>query len=206
MAKVKGLDVIAVTDHNSALNLPQAMAAGGAYGVQVIPGLEVASKEDVHMLAYFETLEAALAFGEVVHAHLPDIQNNPQLFGRQLVVGEDDQIVSEYERLLIAATDFSLSDLEKEIRKHGGCAIPAHINRTSNGMIGALGLMPPLPQYPVVEVSPGIACPEYATKGRVILHSSDAHALECIQERVFALEAEEGTAQAVVARLKNEGA
>ena len=82
MARLKGLDVIAITDHNCALNLPRRLAAGKAMGVQVIPGLEVASKEDVHVLAYFETLESP-GLRELVDAHLPWVQNQPELFGRQ---------------------------------------------------------------------------------------------------------------------------
>ena len=102
----------------------------------------------------------------------------------------DDQVVGEEERLLIGATDLSLARCAEEIRSRGGVAVPAHINRGSNGMIGALGLMPFLPEYPVVEVYPGVACPEYALKGRFVLHSSDAHRLEDIQERVFSLDVE----------------
>ena len=74
------------------------------------------------------------------------------------------------------------------VRAFGGVPVPAHINRGSNGMIGALGLMPFLPDYPVVEVHPGIPCPAYATKGRFVIHSSDAHRLEDIQERIFSLD------------------
>ena len=81
MAKVMGLDAIALTDHNTTRNLPQAMAAGEAYGVTVLPGMEVSSKEDVHILGYFPSLEAALAAGDEVYSHLPDIMNKADLFG-----------------------------------------------------------------------------------------------------------------------------
>ena len=79
--------------------------------------------------------------------------------------------------------------------------MPAHINRGSNGMIGALGLMPFLPEYPVVEVYPGVDCPAYAVKGRFVLHSSDAHRLEDLQERTFSLDAQP-TAQDVMRLLR----
>lgn len=204
MAKLKGLDVIAVTDHNAALNLPQAMRAGDAYGIHVIPGLEVTSREEVHMLAYFDSVEAAMAFGEVVDSRLPDIQNNPSLFGRQIIIGEDDQEVGELSKLLIAATDFSVEQLDAVVQEYKGVLIPAHINRTSNGMIGALGLMPSLPAYPVVEVYAHLECPAYATKGRKVLYSSDAHHLDQIQERVFSIEASAPTASAVMEQLRRE--
>ena len=198
MASLKGLDVIALTDHNAARNLPDAMEAGHSLGVQVIPGLEVTSREEVHMLAYFETLEAALAFGALIDTHLPEVKNCPELFGRQIMMKNGDIEDGEMEKLLISATDFSVEELAQQIENHGGIAVPAHINRGSNGILNALGLMPPLPEYPIVEVYKPLPYPEYATKGRFMLHSSDAHRLSDILERDFWLEAEEKTANAVM--------
>ncbi len=204
MAKIKGLDVIAVTDHNTALNAEDAMAAGREYGVAVIPGMEITSREEVHMLAYFDTLEDALNASEEVYAHLPAISNQPMLFGNQIIMRDGDTPSGTLDKLLINATDLSVDEVCKLVRKHHGIPLPAHINRGSNGMIGALGLMPFLPEYPMVEVYKGVTCPAYATKGRFLLHSSDAHRLEDIQEQVFELPAEP-TAQAVLEllRLKN---
>ena len=187
MARVKGLDVIALTDHNTALNTPEAAAAGAEYGVQVIPGMEITTREEVHMLGYFHSVAQALAAGEEVYAHLPDIKNQPALFGNQIIMRGGDEPAGALDRLLINATDLSVDEVCALIRAHNGIPVPAHINRGSNGMIGALGLMPPLPQYPVAEVYAGVPCPPYAVKGRFILHSSDAHRLEDIQERVFSL-------------------
>ena len=197
MARVKGLDVIALTDHNTALNTPEATAAGEAYGVQVIPGMEVTSREEVHMLGYFPSVREALAAGEEVYAQLPQVQNQPALFGNQIIMGAEDTPSGTLEKLLINATDLNVEEVCALIRAHGGVPVPAHINRGSNGMIGALGLMPFLPEYPVVEVYPCVACPAYAVKGRFVLHSSDAHRLEDIQERTFSLNAQP-TAQDVM--------
>ena len=190
MAKIKGLDVIAITDHNTALNAEDAMAAGEEYGVAVIPGMEITSREEVHILGYFYRLEDALKAGEEVYAHLPAIQNQPLLFGNQIIMRDGDTPSGTLDKLLINATDLSVDEVCRLVRSHGGVPIPAHINRGSNGMIGALGLMPFLPEYPVVEIYPGVDCPTYASNGRFILHSSDAHHLEDIQERVFELNAE----------------
>lgn len=191
MAKVLGLDAIALTDHNTALNLPEAMKAGEAYGVTVLPGMEISSKEDVHILGYFPSLEAALAAGEEVYSHLPEIMNHAELFGNQYIIGEEDEIVGTLDKLLINATDLSVDEVSKLIEKHGGIVVPAHINRGSNGMIGALGLMPFLPQFPIAEVYPGVDCPAYATKGRFQLHSSDAHRLDAMHGPEFMLAVEE---------------
>ena len=197
MAKVLGLDVIALTDHNTALNLPQAVAAGLEYGVIVLPGMEISSREDVHILGYFPSLEAALAAGNEVYAHLPEVRNEPALFGNQLVIGEEDQIAGTLEKLLINATDLTVEAVCALVLRHGGVPVPAHINRGSNGMIGALGLMPFLPEHPVIEVSPDVDCPAYATKGRFQLHSSDAHRLEALREPRFYLDVDEKSAAGV---------
>lgn len=203
MAKVKGLDVIALTDHNTALNVPEAIRAGEAYGVGVIPGMEVTSREEVHLLAYFDTAETALAFGERIDRHLPEVQNREGLFGNQIIIGAQDAPTGRLDKLLLNATDLSLSELEQLAAAWGGLTVPAHINRGANGLLGALGLMPPLPRYPIAEVYPRIPCPEVATRGRFVLCSSDAHRLEDIAEREFSLEAEAPTAQVVLASLRS---
>ena len=105
------------------------------------------------------------------------------------------------EKLLINATDLSIDETCALVRKHNGVPIPAHINRGSNGMIGALGLMPFLPEYPVVEIYAAVDCPAYASNGRFILHSSDAHRLEDIQEKVFELAAAP-TVEAIVGHIE----
>ena len=201
MAKIKGLDVIAITDHNCALNAEDAMNAGREYGVAVIPGMEITTREEVHMLGYFYKLEDALAAGEEVYAHLPDVQNNPMLFGNQIIMRDGDTPSGTVDKLLLNATDLSVEETCELVRRHRGVPVPAHINRGSNGMIGALGLMPFLPEYPVVEIYAAIDCPKYASNGRFILHSSDAHRLEDIQEQVFELAAEP-TVEAVVGMIE----
>ena len=201
MARVKGLDVIALTDHNTALNTLEAAAAGEAYGVQVIPGMEITSREEVHILGYFSSVQDALAAGDTVYAHLPQVENQPALFGNQIIIGPDEAPSGTLGKLLINATDLSVAEVCALVRSFGGVPVPAHINRGANGMIGALGLMPFLPEYPVVEVYPGVACPAYATKGRFVLHSSDAHRLEDLQERTFSLDVQP-TAEDVVRLLR----
>lgn len=203
MARVKGLDLIAITDHNSALNVRQAMLAGEAYGVSVVPGMEVTSREEVHILAYFRTLEADLAFGAEVYAHLPDIQNRRELFGNQMIIGDGDETAGTVDKLLLNAISLSVDEITRLAAEYGGVCVPAHINRGANGMIGALGLMPPLPSYPVIEVAARLPCMEVATRGRRVLHSSDAHRLEDIAERTFALDLPEASPVALVEWMKN---
>lgn len=202
MACVNGLSLIALTDHNTTRNVPEAIEAGKEYGVAVLPGMEITSKEEAHILGYFPTLEDALAAGEEVYACLPDVTNDPSLFGNQLIKTEGDQDGGILSKLLINATTLSVDEVEQLIKRHNGVTVPAHINRGHNGMIGALGLMPFLPQFPIIETAAAIDCPAYATKGRFQLHSSDAHRLEDIQDQVFSLPLEEPTAEAAFRFLK----
>ena len=184
MAKLKGLDAIAICDHNSARNLP-------------------AAQEEVHLLGYFETVEAALAFGEMLRGHLPNKKNKPQFFGRQLVMNSDDEIIGEEEALLIGATDLPLAEAAAQVTAFGGVPVPAHINRGANGLLINLGLMPPEPFYSTVEVWRLLPCDEGALRGRHVLHSSDAHYLGDIQEREHALRLREGTTSALLAWMRS---
>lgn len=185
MASLKGLDAIAVTDHNCARNLPYVKEAADAFHLILLPGMEITTREEVHVLGYFPTVEAAVEAGEFFGEHLPPMKNRPDFFGRQLVVNTDDEILAEEERLLIGATDLSLARCVEEIRRRGGVAVPAHINRGGNGLLVNLGMMPPSPDFPVVEVWPGLPVEEQAVAGRRVLNASDAHQLGSIREAVF---------------------
>ena len=193
MARLKGLDLIAVTDHNTARQLPAMEAACRATGVNLLPGIELNTREEVHLLAYFQTVPDALAFSDRIYDLLPGIPNMPDFFGRQVVMDDQDIETGSEPRLLISALDMDLDGLVREIRAFRGLAVPAHINRGSNGILNALGFLPPGADFAALEVSEGLPCPG-ETSGRKILHSSDAHRLEDIFERVFALELPEPTA------------
>ncbi len=202
MAHLKGLEVIAITDHNLSRNLSQAFLAGQTYGVGIVGGIEITTREEVHMLGYFPSLALAIGAGEECYAHLPDTKNHPSLFGNQWITGDEDEPIEQVSKLLINATDLSVDDAVALIEKYEGIAIPAHINRGSNGMLGALGMMPPLPTFPVVEVYKALDCPQNAMDGRFVIHSSDAHRLEDLPERSYTLLAKEATAEAVFAQIK----
>lgn len=193
MARLKGLDLIAVTDHNTARQLPAVEAACQATGVNLLPGLELNTREEVHLLSYFRTVGDALRFSDHIYRWLPDIPNMPDFFGRQVLMDEDDRETGVEPKLFISALDIDLDSLTREIRAFGGLPVPAHINRGSNGILNALGFLPPGADFAALEISEGLPCPgDYS--GWKILHSSDAHHLEDIFERVFSLELPEPTA------------
>ncbi len=189
MAFIKQLDAIAVCDHNSARNLPAMKAVADMMNVLLLPGMELTTREEAHMLCYFRSVEACVAFGEEIYAHLPPIPNNEKFFGRQQVMDAQDEEVAAEERLLISALDLSFEACAARIHAAGGLCVPAHINRGSSGVLNALGFLPGGARYDALEVSRQVAPPALDLSGWRLLESSDAHYLENILEPTFAIEA-----------------
>ena len=184
MAVLKGLDMIAVADHNSAANLPAVSAVAQAAGLALLPAMELNTAEEVHLLTYFPTVQQAIACSDAVYAYLPEIENAPAIFGRQQVMDADDEPVREEKKLLISALTLGLDELTEMVRSFGGAAVPAHINRSSNGILGALGFIPPGADFAALEISIGLPLPHKGLPQMKHLHSSDAHYLQDIFERV----------------------
>lgn len=197
MAFIKQLDVIAVCDHNSARNLPAIKEAADMMNVLLLPGMELTTKEEAHMLCYFKTVEECTAFGEEIYRHLPPIPNNEKFFGRQQVMNAQDEEIAAEERLLISALDLSFEECAGRIREAGGLCVPAHINRGSNGVLNALGFLPENVHYDALEISKKVTMPPVRLDGYRLLESSDAHYLENILEPQFALSARERSIPAV---------
>ena len=189
MAYIKGLQAIAVTDHNTGRNLPYVKEAADHYGLIFLPGMEITTKEEVHLLGYFKDVETAVEVGEIFSSHLPPMKNKPDFFGNQLVMNTDDEVVDVEDRLLIGATDLDLEECTRIIREHGGAAVPAHINR-GHGLLTNLGLFPAEPEFPVVEVRNELDVNDKLIGNRRRLQSSDAHHLGDILEAVYDLPAE----------------
>lgn len=203
MAKIKGLDIIAVCDHNTCRNLPAVKECCDAYGLLLLPGMELTTQEEVHMLCYFQDVETALVFSDEVKKHLPQKKNNPKFFGHQYVMDSDDNILAEEDALLIGATDLPLREAAELCRAFSGVPVPAHINRGSNGLLINQGFMPEEPSFSAVEVWRMLPCDEKILTGRHVLHSSDAHYLGDIQEREHALRLEHRTAEALLEWMKS---
>lgn len=143
MAAVKGLDVIALTDHNSCRNCPAAVFHGNAYGVAVIPGMELTTEEEIHVICLFPALENALAFDELIYSRLLPIPNREDIFGRQQIMNEKDEVIGIRENLLINATSVSFDEAFPLVRSYGGIAYPAHVDKTSTSLLSNLGFVPP---------------------------------------------------------------
>jgi len=202
MSKLKELDMIAVTDHNTAMHLPAIKAVADVMGLPILPGLELTTREEAHLLAYFLTVEEAVAFSQEIYPFLPAIPNRPDLFGPQTQLNEDDEPVREEEKLLISALDLGVDELVPMILERGGLAVPAHINRGSNGILNALGFLPPQLPFSALEVSRDLPLPQKGLPDLPRLHSSDAHYLENILEREVFLELDEPSPQAFFKSIK----
>jgi PHP family Zn ribbon phosphoesterase len=175
----QGLDIIAVCDHNSAGNAVAVIQAGKQHGIHVLPGMEVCSREEVHILTIFKDMEQALAMQAYVYEHLPG-NNPPGVFGDQILVDENDQKIGENTRMLIGATELGLHDIVDKAHELKGICIASHVDRPAYGILSQLGFIPPDLMLDGIEVSfrmPLKKTWDTNTNGRALpcVTSSDAH-------------------------------
>jgi PHP family Zn ribbon phosphoesterase len=174
-----GLDVIGISDHNSSENTPAVVRAARDRNITVLPGMEVTSKEEVHILAIFDTVGKALQLQEIVYEHLHG-ENDAAAFGLQVVVNEDHDVLGFNNRLLAGATELSIEQVVDSICGLEGLAIAAHIDRETFGILGQLGFIPEDLRLDGLELSANTS-PEEAKRrhpecaGLAFLRSSDAH-------------------------------
>jgi PHP family Zn ribbon phosphoesterase len=170
-----GLQAIGVCDHNSAANAAAVQSAARGRDLAVLPGLEVTSREEVHLLTFFENAEELAAFAGLVSAHLSGT-NEPSLFGEQIVVDERGEPLELEERLLAGATDLGAAELAEAAHRQRGLVIAAHIDREAFSVVSQLGFIPRELGLDAVELSvhAGAEGP-YRRHGYPIVRSSDAH-------------------------------
>lgn len=143
MAALIGLDVIALTDHNTCKNCAAFLHAAKAYGVAALPGMELTTMEEIHVLFYFRNLEDAMTFDAYVEQRILAIPNRPKFFGEQILVNTDDEPCGSYPTLLISATDISFTEAFRLARRFHAVAVPAHIDKSSTSLLSQLGMVPP---------------------------------------------------------------
>lgn len=178
------LDLIAICDHNTAENVAATMREGARQGIAVLPGMEICSREEVHLVTLFKSIEADLKMQEFIYKHL-DGNNQPEVFGHQVVADEHDQVLGENPRLLIGATGLGLIDVVKKAHHLGGICISSHVDRPSYSLIGQLGFIPENLHLDAVEVSFRVPLKKARTEVPGIgnypcVTSSDAHFLDDI--------------------------
>lgn len=194
MASLKGLTLLALTDHNTCRNCPAFFEACNAFGIVPVPGMELTTAEDIHLVVLFPTLEQAMEFDAQIHPRIIPIRNRPEIFGNQWVVDSDDNLIEEEETLLINATDLDVDSAIRLVEQYGGAVYPAHIDRPSNGMIAILGSVPKDYGFRSVEFN------DFDQRDRIFaeqgldcitLCSSDAHDLGRINEAEHFLDLED---------------
>ena len=137
----RNIDLIAITDHNASANVRSVQKAAEGTKLTILPGMEVQSREDVHLLTLFETIDALETWQTQVDASLPNIPNRADYFGEQFVVDEVGEFVCRETRLLLTSTQFSIDEIFERVNALGGLVIPAHVERTSYGLFPSLGLI-----------------------------------------------------------------
>jgi PHP family Zn ribbon phosphoesterase len=208
MSLLKELDIIAVTDHNCAENLEAVINCAEGKGILVVPGMEIETMEEIHVVCLFPGLVEAKKMQEIVYENLPPIKNRENIFGRQIVFDENDSETGTVDRLLLTAAHISIEDLCKIVNGLNGVMIPAHIDRSSYSIISNLGSIPESLGVKYLEVSKKANMdmlekqhPEVINYNIIV--SSDAHSLEYISERESFIDIDEKTIECLISKIRN---
>lgn len=205
-AKEVGLHVISITDHNMVENCLYANELGKKLGITVLFGMELQTLEEIHLLAFFDTYNLALAFQEKIYGLLPDIQNDADYFGDQVVVNEENEIIRFENRLLLNSAQISITDATAWIKNHGGIAIPSHIDSPTFSIISQLGYIPDDLPFDALEVrnkeKATELLPLIMRKDIPFVSFSDAHYLVDIGKRRIELDLKEPNCTEISGALK----
>lgn len=182
-----GLQIVALTDHNTCGNCSSFMAACRRYGLCPVPGMELTTAEEIHLVCLFPSLSAALEFEELVRPRRMKLKNKKEIFGEQYLFDEEDRVVGEEPFFLLAATEIFLWETPKLVSSCDGVCYPAHIDRPSGGLPFILGDFPPDFPFEVYELHDCTQKTEFEKrypllKEKYAVCSSDAHHPEQIRD------------------------
>lgn len=190
MSYIKRLNVISVTDHNTVRNYPAVKKVAIKKNIEVIPGMEVSSREEVHLLCFFREYIDALKVDKIIYESLPNINNNAAIFGEQNIYNERDEIVGQIEKLLLNSSKYSIDEIFSIVKRNNGIVIPAHVNRQAYGMVGVLGFIPNNLDINYIEISDKNFINDKIYKDYKIIQNSDAHRLADISEAINYIKAD----------------
>ncbi len=179
----RGIGLIAITDHNSSANIAAVQEAARNTSLAVLPGMEIQTREEVHVLCLFDTLEQIRTWQQIVDRALPNLINRSDYFGDQLIVDANGDFLNREDRLLIVSTALTIEQVWEKVNALGGLAIPAHVDRTANGLISILGMVPETIPFIALEISrhikPALA-PQLipALQGYPLVQGGDVHRLD----------------------------
>lgn len=207
MAVVNGLDAIAITDHNSTYNVPAAMKIAAKYGVVIVPGMELETCEEIHVVCLFPDIKAMDKFQSIVNESYEPGKNFTDIFGKQRIYNENDEISGEWEYMLLSPTGISIDNVFDLADNLGGIAFPAHVDRDSYSVLSTFGMMPYGYPHSFVEIS--AECDVERLLNRYpelvkykFLKCSDAHYCENISETGTVIEVEEKSGKGIIDAMK----
>ena len=183
MASLAGIEILALTDHNTVKNCPAFFKAADRYGVIPIAGMELTTSEDIHVICLFEELSSALDFDKYLNDYRIPIESRPDIFGHQIITDENDLVIGEEKNLLSNATTVSIEDVPMHVKKFGGICYPAHIDRSSFSILSNLGMIDESFGFKCAEIYDSSKEAELKEKHPYlnelkIISDSDAHYLE----------------------------
>ncbi len=203
MASLCGLDIVALTDHNTCKNCPAFFAVAEQFGIIPIAGMELTTSEDIHVVCLFENLDDAMRFDSYVAEHRVLIKNRPEFFGEQYILDAEEKVIGREEYLLTNATEISVDEVYSLALSFGGVAYPAHIDRESNSITAVLGMIPENSSFRYFELhdakNASASMTSYGLDTERFIISSDAHYLSDMRdaESFFLLDAERSDSLAV---------
>lgn len=177
-----GINWMAITDHNSMANCPAYEKVALRAGLAFTWGMEMQTSEEIHILVYFDRAAAAVMFAKALYGSLLPVPNDPDFFGDQVIIDENENILGMEQRALVNSSVWDLNTAVQMARDHGGYCVPAHIDAGANSIIGQLGFLPDEPVFGLLGITAGLDVQRYLREnpylaGKAFLRSSDAHYL-----------------------------
>lgn len=202
-AKELNIDILGISDHNTTRQVALVKKLADREGIFILQGAEVNTREEIHCLCFLPSEKELAQFQDYIDRYMPDIPNRPGLFGDQVQINEQEEIVYEEKRLLLSAIDQSIEEVEKETHRLGGIFIPAHINRKLYGLCTQIGFFPQELQVDALELFPLMPTPEDLPTHVRIIQDSDAHNLDEMGQRTNIFDIEEVSFEAIKAFLNS---
>jgi PHP family Zn ribbon phosphoesterase len=200
----KGIDLIAVADHNTASMVDVVAQAAAALGISFLYGIELQTREEVHLLAYFDESSACHRLATRIYGCLPDRRNEPTYFGDQVIVDIGETILGSEPKLLLNSLDLGFDEAVALVRACGGLPVPAHVDRDAFGLIAQLGFVPEGLSFDLVETMTGRLPNGFGDAAAIC--SSDAHQPDQIGRRTTTFRMNEPTiAEMILAARRIEG-
>ena len=187
-AKTEHLDIISLTDHNAIENIEALMKCAEQSNLKVIPGIEIQTREDIHMLGYFKDHHTITEFYNAFRKTLPIVKNIPEKMGSQIIVNEKNEVINEMGNFLVVSSSLSIDNAIKMIHDFGGICIASHVDRMAYSIISQLGFIPEGINLDAIET-----IFNYKHEQLISICNSDAHYIDDIGKRFSIIECKESS-------------